>query len=231
MTRPFKVWAGVYQVGGSFISDPADCSVFLVNTEPNLVLIDSGAGRSFRKLLGNIKELGFNPENLKAIITTHAHIDHVGSHAHFKEHFNVTVVAHKLDAEKIESGKGIGAELYGLPYKPCRVDVKLDRSEDSLRIGSYEFKILHIPGHTPGSIACYLDVNGKRVLFGQDIHGPYAPEWGANIEEAIASLKKLIGLKADILCEGHFGIYQPASRVKGYIEAYLRLLEARLKAL
>ena len=64
----------------------------------------------------------------------------------------------------------------------------------------HELKIVHIPGHTPGSIAAYLDIDGQRVLFGQDIHGPYLPQWGADREQARASLLKLIGVKADVLC-------------------------------
>ena len=82
----------------------------------------------------------------------------------------------------------------------------------------------NIRWHTPGSIAAYVDIDGKRVLFGQDIHGPYIPEWGADRELAAASLQKLIDLKADVLCEGHFGVYQPAEEVRRYIEYYLDTL-------
>jgi glyoxylase-like metal-dependent hydrolase (beta-lactamase superfamily II) len=78
--------------------------------------------------------------------------------------------------------------------------------------------------HTPGSVAAYIDIEGKRVLFGQDIHGPYIPEWGADRDLAALSLQKLIDLKADILCEGHFGVYQPADEVRRYIEYYLDTL-------
>lgn len=66
----------------------------------------------------------------------------------------------------------------------------------------------------------------KRVLFGQDIHGPYYIAWGADPVRAVASLQKLLGLEADILCEGHFGIYQPGSEVTRYIEGYLSQLQA-----
>jgi glyoxylase-like metal-dependent hydrolase (beta-lactamase superfamily II) len=62
------------------------------------------------------------------------------------------------------------------------------------------------------------------VLFGQDIHGPYYRDWGADPEQAKASLQKLIELKADILCEGHFGIYRPASAVEDYIRGYMERL-------
>jgi glyoxylase-like metal-dependent hydrolase (beta-lactamase superfamily II) len=223
LKKPFKIWEDVYQVGGLDISDSSDCSVYLVNAKPDLVLIDSGAGRSFDKLVENIKSLSFGPEKLKAIIITHAHIDHIGSLAKFKEKFGLTTIAYQLDAEKIESGEEIGAEWYGITYEPCQVDRKLTKDEESLHYGEYEFKLLHIPGHTSGSIACYLDISGKRVLFGQDIHGPYNLP-GADRVLARRSLKKLIDLQADILCEGHFGIYEPASEVKRYIERYLGLL-------
>jgi glyoxylase-like metal-dependent hydrolase (beta-lactamase superfamily II) len=90
-----------------------------------------------------------------------------------------------------------------------------------LRYGSYELKVIHIPGHTPGSIAAYIDMDNKRILFGQDVHGPYYAQWGGDPAQAKLSLQKLIELKADILCEGHFGIYQPAAAVERYIQGYI----------
>jgi glyoxylase-like metal-dependent hydrolase (beta-lactamase superfamily II) len=66
----------------------------------------------------------------------------------------------------------------------------------------------------------------KKILFGQDIHGPYFLK-GSNVAQALLSLQKLVDLRADILCEGHFGIYQPAAEVKRYIEGYLRELRGQ----
>ena len=162
------------------------------------------------------------------MIVTHCHIDHVGSLAKFKQKYGAKIIAHSLDAEAIEMGKGIGAEAYGVAYEPCQVDVKLQGTEQKLVFGEQEFTAIHIPGHTRGSIALYADMGGKRILFGQDIHGPYSAMWGGEPEKAISSLQKLIDLKADILCEGHFGIYQPAGEVKHYIESYLRQLKEGL---
>jgi len=70
---------------------------------------------------------------------------------------------------------------------------------------------------------------GKRILFGQDIHGPYDAMWGGEPGKAITSLQNLANLKADILCEGHFGIYQPANEVEDYIEGYLRQMQRTVK--
>jgi glyoxylase-like metal-dependent hydrolase (beta-lactamase superfamily II) len=221
MANPFKVWKDVYVIGGLGLSHHNDCCVYLVDSG-ELVLIDSGAGESFDQLVDNIKKLGFKPEKLEALIATHAHIDHIGALNQFQQRFGAKIIAHELDAEAIETGEDIGAEFYGIAYKPCKVDIRLKNSEESLKLASYELKVLHIPGHTPGSIAVYVDMD-KRVLFGQDIHGPYFLKV-ANPKQAKVSLQRLIDLEADILCEGHFGIYQTADEVKRYIEGYLNNL-------
>ena len=218
-----EVCQNIYMVGGSGLSHPYDCSVYLIDTG-DLVLIDCGAGMSFSELLDNITRHDLDPNKLKAILITHAHIDHIGTLKHFQDEFGVQVIAHELDADKIESGIGVGADMYGIEYTPCPVDVRIKGDEEVLRFGQFEIKTIHIPGHTPGSIAAYMDTQGERVLFGQDIHGPYLPQWGADIGKAKQSLQKLIDLKADILCEGHFGIYRPASKVETYIRGYLNSL-------
>ena len=227
MGKPFCIYQDIYLIGSAEISHPYDCCVYLIDVG-ELVLIDSGAGQRFDSLVDNILALGLAPEKITTVIVTHCHIDHVGSLAKFKQKYGAKIIAHSLDAEAIETGKGIGAEAYGVAYEPCQVDVKLQGAEQKLVFGEQEFTAIHIPGHTRGSIALYADMGGKRILFGQDIHGPYSAMWGGEPEKAISSLQKLIDLKADILCEGHFGIYQPAGEVKHYMEGYLRQLKKGL---
>ena len=219
MSEPFRVWKDVYKVGGAELSHPYDCCVYLLDVG-DLVLIDSGAGKGFGKLVSNIERLGFEPKRLKSILVTHAHIDHIGSLRQFQEVFGVQVIAHELDAGAIEQGDRVSAEAYGVDYIPCHVDLRVRGSEEILQFVGHELRVIHIPGHTRGSIAAYLDIDNKRVLFGQDIHGPYYPQWGADPAQAKLSLQKLLELKADILCEGHFGIYQPATEVERYIRGY-----------
>lgn len=223
MTKPFKVWQDIYAIGGPNLTSPSDCCVYLINAG-ELVLVDSGAGDSFSQLIRNIRTLGFDPRRVKAVVVTHAHIDHIGALADFQQNYGASLIAHELDTPAIETGQGTGAEFYRVNYRPCRIDIRISQPEASLTFGSYELHLVHIPGHTPGSLAIYVDM-GKRVLFGQDIHGPYVPDWGADPAQAAVSLQKLIDLEADILCEGHFGIYQPASAVEQYIAGYLRQLK------
>jgi glyoxylase-like metal-dependent hydrolase (beta-lactamase superfamily II) len=66
-----------------------------------------------------------------------------------------------------------------------------------------------------------MDRDGQRILFGQDVHGPIHPVLESNREQYRQSLQKLIDLKADVLCEGHFGVYRPREEVEKYIKSYL----------
>ncbi len=217
-----KVSQDVYIVGGADISHPYDCSAYLVDGGEEMVLIDAGAGEGYELIVDNIRSLGLRPDKLKAVVATHSHIDHIGSLYQFREEFGVRVIAHELDKEAIETGIGSGAEYYGVSYRPCMVDVVLRESEGTVRCGRHDLKTVHIPGHTPGSIAVYLDA-GTRILFGQDVHGPYFLK-GSNTEQAKISLRRLADLDADVLCEGHFGVYEPKEEVRRYIEGHLRSL-------
>ncbi|MFC1943901.1 MBL fold metallo-hydrolase [Chloroflexota bacterium] len=207
-------------VGGAELSHPYDCCVYLLDLG-ELVLIDSGAGESFDDLVRNIERLGFDARRVSTVLATHAHIDHIGSLHRFRDVFGARIAAHELDTDAIECGGKVAAEAYGIDYSPCPVDLRIQGEEAGLRFSGIELKTVHIPGHTAGSLAAYLDMDGKRVLFGQDVHGPYYPGWDADPVQARLSLSRLIGLEADILCEGHFGIYRPASAVEKCIRQYL----------
>lgn len=225
MAKPKKIWEKVYQIGGPSISHPSDCCVYLVDVGENeSVMIDCGAGQSFEMLTKNIEMIGLDPSKLKALILTHCHIDHIGAASTFKERLNCYVVAHEKDSDAIE-GRNItptAAHWYGVDYLPVSLDYKFSEDLEELTVGDVAFNCIHTPGHTPGSISVYCDIMGKRILFGQDIHGPFDESFGSNIEDWKKSMEKLLSLRADILCEGHFGIYRPKEEVKRYIEGYLR---------
>jgi glyoxylase-like metal-dependent hydrolase (beta-lactamase superfamily II) len=226
MYNPFRVCDRVYMVGSSDISHGMDCCVYLVDAG-ELVLIDAGAGRSTDRLIDNIQVLGFMPGQLTTLVITHAHIDHIGSAADLKERFNLRVIAHTDDYAAIESGEKVGAEHYGVRYRPCTVDEKLAGRLNELVIGSIKFNFIHVPGHTPGSMVVIMESEGKKVLFGQDIHGPYMPMWGGDPRLAADSLQKIMQLEADILCEGHYGVIRPAEEVKQFIGEFLDELTSR----
>ncbi|MFH1625208.1 MAG: MBL fold metallo-hydrolase [Pseudomonadota bacterium] len=223
MVSRFDVCEDVYLIGGQEISALEDCCVYLLNVG-ELVLIDTGAGRSYPLLVRNIEEIGLNPELISAVILTHCHIDHVGGTRSFREGYNCKVIAHGLDAATLENGDPdlTGASLYNINFSPVPVDIKLTQAKEILNFANQEVVCLHTPGHTPGSISIYMDRCGKRVLFGQDIHGPFLKGMGSDLEQWRDSMELLLSLDADILCEGHFGVYSPKDGVKEYIEGYLK---------
>lgn len=216
-----EIESGVFIVGGPDISDSRDCMVYLLDLG-ELVMIDTGAGPGVRMIISAMLRLGLDPARLSTIILTHCHIDHVGGAHELKKRYGARIIMHELDAEVVERGdsKMTAAHWYGVPFEPLKVDVRLSRDEERLPIGGREIVCLHTPGHTPGSISVYLDNHGKRILFGQDIHGPFFAEFGSNITHWQKSMEKLLALKADVLCEGHFGVYRPNKQVTDYIERY-----------
>jgi glyoxylase-like metal-dependent hydrolase (beta-lactamase superfamily II) len=221
--KPYEIIKDIYIVGGPDITDGRDGCIYLINLG-ELILIDTGAGWSVDKIINNIKKLGLSSKDLNKVILTHCHIDHIGGMPEIKKRFVPKVYIHKLDAPPLETGDQIltAASWYQTTFPPTPVDVKFNLPEEVLTIGEQKIVCLHTPGHTPGSICIYLDKEGKRILFGQDLHGPLLEEFGSNLEDYGRSTKKLLDLDADILCEGHFGIYKTKKDVKNYILSYRR---------
>jgi len=62
---------------------------------------------------------------------------------------------------------------------------------------------------------------GLKVLFGQDVHGPLDPSLLSNRDDYHRSLKTLLSLQADVLCEGHYGVFRGKDEVAGFIESFL----------
>jgi glyoxylase-like metal-dependent hydrolase (beta-lactamase superfamily II) len=222
--KPFEINKNIFIVGGPDITDSRDGCVYMINTLSEIILIDSGAGWSINEIIKNIEKMGFDPKKLSKVLLTHCHIDHIGGIPEIKRRFGPKIYIHQLDAPPLENGDPIltAAKWYQTTFPPTPVDVKLSLSEEILRIGGEKIVCLHTPGHTPGSISIYLDKNGKRILFGQDLHGPLLEEFGSNLNDWDHSTQKLLDLNADILCEGHFGIYKTKKEVKDYILSYRR---------
>ena len=221
--RPSETVKDVFVVGGPDITDDRDGCIYLISLG-ELILIDTGAGWSVDQIIHNVQSLGLDGKNLNKILLTHCHIDHIGGAPEIRKRFGSKIYAHNLDAPPMEKGDPIltAASWYQTTFPPTPVDVKFNLPEEILTIGQQKIICLHTPGHTPGSICIYLDKDGKRILFGQDLHGPILKEFGSSLEDYGRSTKKLLDLDADILCEGHFGIYKTKKDVRNYILSYRR---------
>jgi glyoxylase-like metal-dependent hydrolase (beta-lactamase superfamily II) len=219
-----QIMSNLWQVGGGGLTDPADAAIYLARFGDKAALVDAGTGRGHSRLKKNIAEC-LSPEvQLEYLLLTHCHYDHTGGAEEVRKDFGCRIVAHEMDAVYLESGDSdvTAASWYGAEHEPLTIDVKLQGEESILTIGSGSVTAIHWPGHSPGSVVYTTRMEGKLVLFGQDVHGPIHPALLSDEKQYQASLAKLLDLGADILLEGHFGIFRTKEEVREYIQPFMK---------
>jgi len=213
----------VWQVGGSGFSAANDAAVYLVAFGDRAALIDAGCGPGHARVLTHISEALPGPAQVDYLFLTHCHYDHVGGAEALRRHFACTVVAHELDARFLEQGDNAvtAADWYQACLDPLPIDHKISGDKESFQVGSCELQALHWPGHSPGSMVLLTEIAGRRILFGQDVHGPLHPALLSSRDDYINSLSMLQSLEADILCEGHFGIIRGKTTIRAFIQSFM----------
>lgn len=215
---------GIYKIAGPDLTDYRDCNVYLIHAD-ELVMIDSGFGANPQALVDHILELGLAPDDVKTIILTHCHIDHIRGAAWWRDHCGSKLVMHELDAAVVERGDNrlTAAFCFEVLFRPLSIDVKLSGAEGRLTVGGDDLYWLHTPGHSAGSVSVYVDSGGSRILFGQDIGAPLLREFECDRAAWFASMDRVLALKADVLCDGHSGIYQPNRAVEQYVKHFVAM--------
>jgi len=218
-----KITDEIYQVGGSGFSSPEDAAIYLIVFGQHAALIDAGCGRSSDEVINNIKDCSIRSPKIDYLLITHCHFDHTGGAEAIKDEFQCQIIAHELDAKYLEQGNDTvtAANWYGSSLKPFCVDRKLTGFREIINLGSRNIEAIHTPGHSPGSVVYLTESEGKKVLFSQDVHGPLDSSFLSNKKDYLKSLKLLLSLEADILCEGHFGIFKGKKEVEKFIKSFL----------
>lgn len=218
-----KITSNIYQVGGSEESHPSDASIFLIKDDNQGALIDAGTGQGHQNVIDNIENILGEISKIDTIFVTHCHYDHTGGINRLKEATGAKVVAHINTAQYLEEGNSLvtAAQWYGAFLEPTRVDLKINGDKKVFSIGNLSLEFHFTPGHSPGSSVYTIISDDKKILFGQDIHGPLNETLLSSRVDYIKSLEYLINLEADILCEGHFGVYYGKENVRSFIESYL----------
>lgn len=217
-----KIVEGVFLVGGGHLSGPGDCLCYALDLV-DVVLVDSGCGPGWRKIRANIQGAGLDPDGLHTLFLTHCHVDHVGAAPDVQRDTQCRVVAHELDAEAIETGdpERTAASWYGRDLEEMTLTQRISGHEHVLSFPGGEINVLHTPGHTPGSCVAWMDTDGGRVLFGQDIHGPFERSFGSDRASHRQSMQEVLALRADILCEGHYGVFYGSGEVQRFIRQFI----------
>jgi glyoxylase-like metal-dependent hydrolase (beta-lactamase superfamily II) len=218
-----EITSEIFQVGGGHLTSPEDAAIYLIKFGEEAALVDSGCGKGTERLLANISESLTDPLGIKYLLITHCHFDHTGGAAVLKEKIGLEIVAHELDALYLETGDNrvTAASWYGAKLKPFRVDRKLRGAREEIILGGRKITAIHAPGHSPGSVVYLTESDGQKILFAHDVHGPLDPGFLSNREDYINSLNLLLEIGADILCEGHFGVYRGKDEVAGFIRQFL----------
>ncbi|MDD5313107.1 MAG: MBL fold metallo-hydrolase [Dehalococcoidia bacterium] len=213
-----EVVPGVYKLSGPWDQADLGANVYLVAEGGELTLIDSGyAGKAVR-ILKRVHNLGFTAHRITHIIVTHNHPDHVGSLAALKKMTGAKVIAHQADAPYIEGRLPQPGPFRPALYKalwhpllkllqaePATVDIAVSDNEELPVAGG--IRVIHTPGHTPGSICIYL--KQKRLMFTGDLIARRLDiklpslAFTADIPQLLKSIHKLAGIEFDVACFGH----------------------------
>jgi hydroxyacylglutathione hydrolase len=157
--RPMKMdilSVGPMQTGCYIVSDKAT---------DELMVIDPGGDPEI--IVESVRMTGLR---VKTIVNTHGHADHIAANAQIKEHYpEAELLIHADDAEMLEKPTKNLSAFLGTPVKSPPADRTLAEG-DEVRLGANAFKVLHLPGHTPGGIGLYWSGtdNVAGMLFSGD---------------------------------------------------------------
>jgi metallo-beta-lactamase class B len=213
-----RVIGNVYYVGSK------DLASYLITTPDGHIVINSGFEETVPLIRASVERLGFKMTDIKMILASHAHSDHVAGHARLKELTGAKVYVMRGDDTVISSG-GKGQYLYTTSrWQPCKVDRVLEDGAE-VKLGGVTFTARRTPGHTRGCTTWTWSVleGGKKynvvVIGSPNVNPGYRlvgnkdyPEIAADFARTFQILKSL---PCDIFLGAHGGYY-------GMIEKYER---------
>lgn len=217
--QPHRVAGNVYYVGSR------DISSYLVTAPDGHAIINSGFEETVPLIRASVEKLGFKMTDVKVLLHSHAHSDHVAGHALLQELTGAQVFVMKGDDDVIRSG-GKGQYLYtDSRWRPCPVDRVL-KDDDAIEIGGTKLVARRTPGHTRGCTTWTCQVaDGDRTLDVVIVGSPNVnpgfqlvnntdyPEIAEDYAAGFAILKKL---KCDVFLGAHGKYYGMLEKFENY---------------
>lgn len=212
-----QIFPHVYALRGGYVN------IFAIAGEDGVTLIDSGLKGAEKAVFKALAGINRKPGDIRSVLVTHHHADHVGALAAIRRAGEAKVYVHATDAPIVAGerprppanrasllGRTLGPLLSRLPQNnppPAPVDVLIGDGDVLPVAGG--MKVLHTPGHTLGSVSFLMEEHGG-VLFAGDAAanimgrlGGSPPIFTEDVAAAKASLQKLAALEFDTACFGH----------------------------
>ena len=208
---PFKIMGNVYYVGANNIAS------ILVATPEGHILLDTGTEKMAAVVFPNMVTLGFAPADIKVIMISHAHYDHMETLETIRRLTGATVAAMEAEVPALVGGHDLSPnETWG--HEPVQVDRVLQSGED-ITVGGSTVKAIWTPGHTPGTTAYFITAqeNGEtyQIVYGGPPNGVAGdPKYDTRPEDAFNSYAALRLMNPHIRISGH-----PQGLFEGKLEA------------
>jgi glyoxylase-like metal-dependent hydrolase (beta-lactamase superfamily II) len=209
-------------------------NMYLIVNGDNLALIDTAMGEGdINTVEKELAQKGWNLSNIKHVLITHAHPDHIGGLAALQKRVNVHTYVHRLDASVVRGAspqvtaplnelnffwRMIAPQMANMKMPPARVDTEF-QDGDELSDVLEGLKVVHLPGHSYGHSAFWLEKEGVLIAGDVMMNFPWglsfpirapSPDW-AGVK---ASVRKVAALNPPILGLGHGKVVRGGIREK-----------------
>lgn len=210
--EPAKYTDDFYHIG----AQNAPC--WLLKSTDGLILIDTGLPQTLYQILINLEKTGFDYRDIKHIIHSHGHIDHIGGTRALVALTGAKTYIGAGDKDMAEGKNELQwTNEFGIPFEEPLVPDVLIRDGDELKIGDKRFKFYETPGHSRGSLTFYFNVSyaGKEYtagMFGggglKSMSKEYLNKYGLPLslrDDFIKSIDRVYDMVPDVHVGNHLG--------------------------
>jgi glyoxylase-like metal-dependent hydrolase (beta-lactamase superfamily II) len=230
MLQPKPIFPNVIEVNHQ-LGHVLGCNVYVIYSQGKWVMIDIGYEDAVDEIVELIRDLDFPFSQCKALIATHADVDHIQGLAKAKQIFKAEVAAHKLAAEPLRTGDPIktfariDAQNINMQMPPVEVEQLLEDG-DIINFGELSLEVWLTPGHTDSQLSFRL---GDLLFSGDNIYrdggvGAIDAHHGSDLVAFVSSLKRIRESDVKWLLPSHGPIFRKdnqlldavIARVEGY---------------
>ncbi|HYV22391.1 MAG TPA: MBL fold metallo-hydrolase [Candidatus Bathyarchaeia archaeon] len=216
-----KIAPGIHRIGQGLVNS------YLLEESGEVTIIDAGAPGYWNDLPAELGAMGRSMADIRALVLTHAHIDHVGFAERLRSERRVPVSVHELDAKmargevKPQNQKMLGVGLAALRFIRFALANGMLRATPIAEVATFGDgatldvpgapRVIHVPGHSEGSAVLHVPAQGAlfvgdafatlNVLSGKT--GPQLAPFGSDLPRARESLGRLERLDAALVLPGH----------------------------